>query len=168
MITLDTGQVVLMRPIKPEDEPAHHIFHQRTKPQDIYFRFFSAVSNLTHNQMARYTQIDYDREMAFIVTMKNEQGEPETIGVIRTVCDADNNEAEFAIIVRSDMQKQGIGRKLMEKMITYCNSRGTRRLVGRTLVDNKAMQKLALKFKFKAIYQSEDNVIDLCLDLQPG
>ena len=105
--------------------------------------------------------------MAFIVNMKNERGDPETIGVIRAVSDADNNEAEFAIIVRSDMQRKGIGRKLMEKLVTYCNTRGTRRLVGLTLVDNKAMQKLAMKFKFKAIYQSEDNVIDLCLDLQP-
>ena len=69
--------------------------------------------------------------MAFIVNMKNERGDPETIGVIRAVSDADNNEAEFAIIVRSDMQRKGIGRKLMEKLVTYCNTRGTRRLACR-------------------------------------
>ena len=111
--------------------------------------------------------------MAFIVNMKNERGDPETIGVIRAVSDADNNEAEFAIIVRSDMQRKGIGRKLMEKLVTYCNTRGTRRLVGRTLVDNKAMQNehvkeafgltgeydLLLKLKFNGIDEFNDFVL---------
>ncbi|HKK15114.1 MAG TPA: acetate--CoA ligase family protein, partial [Gammaproteobacteria bacterium] len=85
---LGDGTDALVRPIKPEDEPAHHEFLRNTKPRDIYFRFFRAVNNLSHSQMARFTQIDYDREMAFIVVIRNEKGEKETAGVIRAVSDA--------------------------------------------------------------------------------
>ena len=127
---LTNGMQLLLRPIKPEDEPAHHYFLTHTDPKDIYFRFFRSVSNLSHSQMARFTQIDYDREMAFIASRKNEQGENETIGVVRAVSYADDREAEFAIIVRSDMQNLGIGKKLMEKIIDYIRARGIKKLTG--------------------------------------
>jgi acetyltransferase len=163
---ITSGQEVLIRPIRPEDETAHHFFISHTKPEDVYFRFFRAVNNLSHSQMARFTQIDYDREMAFIVVKKNEEGIDETIAVIRVVSDADNNEAEFAIIVRSDMQKQGIGHKLMRKMIEYCRERGTNRLIAQTLSNNYAMQKLAKHFDFTMTHNKDDEqTVSLSLDL---
>ncbi len=163
---LSSGQEILIRPIRPEDEPAHHLLLEQTKPEDIYFRFFRAVNNLSHSQMARFTQIDYDREMAFIAIRKNEKGEEETIAVIRIVSDANNNEAEFAIIVRSDMHKQGIGSRLMNKMIEYCLERGTKRLVAQTQVTNQAMQSLAKKLNFiKTKNEDDKQTVSLSLDL---
>ena len=163
--TLTSGEEVLIRPIKPEDEMAHHVFLKHTKPEDVYFRFFRAVSNISHSQIARFTQIDYDREMAFIAVRKNEQGQNETIGVIRIVSDADSQEAEFAIIVRSDMQRLGIGRKLLEKSIRYCRERGIKRLIGQTLGNNLPMQNLARQFNFKQVMDLEQQTVALSLDL---
>jgi acetyltransferase len=67
-ITIDNGQKILLRPIRPEDEAAHHDFLDKTDPRDIYFRFCKAADNFCHPFLARFTQIDYDREMAFIAT----------------------------------------------------------------------------------------------------
>ena len=162
---LENGMQLLLRPIKPEDEPAHHYFLTHTDPKDIYFRFFRSVSNLSHSQMARFTQIDYDREMAFIASRKNETGESETIGVVRAVSYADDSEAEFAIIVRTDMQNLGIGKKLMEKIIDYIRAKGIKRMTGQTLLMNTAMQNLARKLGFKTTHNLGEETIDLSLDL---
>ena len=159
------GMQLLLRPIKPEDEPAHHYFLQHTDPKDIYFRFFRSVSNLSHSQMARFTQIDYDREMAFIASKKNEQGENETVGVVRAVSYADDKEAEFAIIVKTDMQNLGIGTKLMQKIIDYVRAKGIKRMTGQTLLMNTAMQNLARKLGFKTTHNLGEETIDLALDL---
>lgn len=165
-IIIDTRQEILLRPIRPEDESAHHEFLNKTDPKDIYFRFFRAANNFCHPCLARFTQIDYDREMAFIATMKTEKNKPETLGVIRAVSDADNIEAEIAVIVRTDMQKHGIGKKLMDKMIRYCQARGTKRLTGQVLLKNQAMINLAKQFNFKVKGQADQSVIDISLDLQ--
>lgn len=165
IITIDTGQQILLRPIKPEDEPAHRKMLEQTVSRDIYFRFMRAVSYFPHMQLARFTQIDYDREMAFIATMTRD-GTPETLAVIRAVTDANNEEAEFAIIVRTDMQGHGIGSRLLDKIIRYCRERGTTRLVGLTLPENREMIKLSKKFHFDNQVSMENQVVQLHLDLQ--
>jgi acetyltransferase len=162
---LSTGENICIRPIKPEDEEAHAYFLSHTKPEDIYFRFFRAANNLTHSQLARFTQIDYDREMAFIARQKNDQGVYETIGVIRLVCDSDNVEAEFAIIIRSDRQKLGIGYRLMQKAIDYSRDKQTIKLIGATMVENHGMQRLAKKFGFKEVRDDEEKIFRLYLEL---
>lgn len=164
-ITLNDGQKILLRPIKPEDEPAHHDFLNKLASQDLYYRFFRAVNKMTHPTLARFTQIDYDREMAFIAVGEDENGEPETLGVARAVADADNEEAEFAIIVRSDRHGRGLGQQLMGKLIRYCRERGTQRLLGQTLRENQSMRKLAEKFDFKTSSTSDNDVVCLKLDL---
>jgi acetyltransferase len=103
------GRQVLMRPIRPEDEPKHYEFLSRLTPEDVRFRFFSAVRQLPHSQMARFTQIDYEREMAFVATAPDGGNEPETLGVVRVVTEPNNETAEFAIVVRSDLKGQGFG-----------------------------------------------------------
>lgn len=163
---LTSGAEILIRPIKPEDEMAHHEFFSHINQEDIYFRFFRAVNNFSHSQMAHFTQIDYDREMAFIVILKNSAGNNETIAVSRVVSDADNIEAEFAVLVRSDMQQKGVGNKLMSKTIDYCREHGTKRLVAHTLVINIPMQKLAKKFNFiKVDHDNDQQTISLRLEL---
>ncbi|RPH64231.1 MAG: GNAT family N-acetyltransferase [Burkholderiales bacterium] len=143
------GRAIVLRPIRPEDEPAHHALIACMSPEDLRLRFFSYVRELRHAQMARLTQVDYDREMAFIATAPGEDGEPETLGVVRTVTDPDNQSAEFAILVRSDLKGQGLGVLLMNKIIDYCRSRGTGEIKGLILASNEAMLRLARRLGFR-------------------
>ncbi|HRO58418.1 MAG TPA: GNAT family N-acetyltransferase, partial [Burkholderiaceae bacterium] len=140
---------VLLRPIRPEDEPAHHALIARMTPEDLRMRFFNPVKQLQHAQMARLTQVDYDREMAFIATAPDESGQPETLGVVRAAVDPDNQTAEFAILVRSDLKGQGLGRLLMEKIVDYCRSRGTGEIEGTIIESNQAMIALARRLGFR-------------------
>jgi acetyltransferase len=116
----------------------------------------------SHAELANWTQIDYDREMAFIVSAPKLSGAGfETLGVVRAVTDADNIRSEFSIVIRDDMQGEGLGVMLMQKTIDYCTSRGTLQLVGSTMPSNKGMQGLARKLGFKISYNMEEDVVDM-------
>ncbi len=164
-VRLSDGRQITLRPIRPEDEPAHHTFISRLSPEDIRFRFFGLLREIPHSQMARFTQVDYDREMAFIATAPDEQGKPETLGVVRAIADPNNQRAEFAIVVRSDLQRQGLGKHLMRKMVAYVRARGTGELFMQTLRDNTAMQRLAKSFGFET-RPGDDDTMDLSLRLR--
>ncbi|WP_027182672.1 bifunctional acetate--CoA ligase family protein/GNAT family N-acetyltransferase [Desulfovibrio inopinatus] len=162
---LSNGQQVLLRPIKPEDEPAHYDFFTYLEPEDLRFRFFGIVRELSHREMARLTQIDYEREMAFIASATRDDGTPETLGVVRASLKPDINWAEFAIIIRSDQKGQRLGSILMDKMIRFLKDRGIATVTGQALVDNKGMQGLARKFGFKIIKDIDEDVVDMRLSL---
>jgi len=159
------GRSLMLRPIRPEDDPAHHALFSKLKPEDIRFRFFRAVRELPRSDYARYTQIDYDRKMTFIATRKDAQGDPETLGVVRVVADPDNASAEFAIVVRSDLKGLGLGSILMDKIIRYCRDRCTSELCGEVLAVNRAMQALARKLGFVISTGSEEGIRSLSLEL---
>jgi acetyltransferase len=150
------GRQLLLRPIRPEDEPQHRQLLARISADDIQFRFFHAKREFAHTELARFTQIDYDREMAFIATELNAAGVPETLGVARAVADPDNTSAEFAVLVRSDLKGKGLGRALLDKLIRYCRDRGTRELTGEVLISNTRMLKLTAGLGFKASVMPED------------
>jgi len=137
------GQPLLLRPIRPEDEAQHRAFVERLAPEDLHFRFFSWRRELSRSELARLTQIDYDREMAFIAVREQADGTPETLGVARAVIDPDNIEAELGVIVRSDLKGEGLGSLLLDKLIAFLAQRGTQRLVAFVLRDNAAMRDLA-------------------------
>jgi acetyltransferase len=158
------GERILLRPIRPEDEPEHRRFFNRLDAQDIRFRFFGQIRQLPHSQIARFTQIDYDREMAFIAT-RTSDGQPQTLGVVRAVADPDNTRAEFAIIVSSKLKGKGLGKTLLAKMIRYCRERGTRELIGEVLAENSRMLGLAKRFGFISSRLSREDVVGLTLDL---
>lgn len=164
-ITLQSGRKLFVRPIRPEDELEHHAFLSRLTPQDVRFRFFGQVRELPHSQMARLTQIDFDREMAFLVKENSGSSAGETLGVVRTVTDPDNERAEFSIVVRSDMKGQGLGQALLGKMITYCRERGTKQMVGQILNDNTAMRGLVKHLGFKTRYVAEEGIMEAILVL---
>jgi acetyltransferase len=136
------GREILLRPIRPEDEPAHARFLASVAPADLHLRFFHAVRSFSHSELARFTQIDYDREMAIIATSGG-VGAAETLGVVRAISDPDGTTAEFAILVRSDIAGRGLGRLLMEKIIGYCRSRGISRITGDVLASNARMLSFA-------------------------
>ena len=130
------GEILSIRPIRPEDAVAHGEFFRRLSPEDVRFRFFSAMRELSHEQMARLTQIDYEREMAF-VAVRDATGE--TVGVSRLVRDLNGTEGEFAVVVQPDMKGRGLARHLMERMMDWGRSQGVSAVVGQVLSDNQPM-----------------------------
>jgi acetyltransferase len=154
--TLDwQGFQVTVRPIRPEDEAAHHDFVEAMTPEDLRLRFFGAVGSFDHSQLARMTQIDYDREMALIATVQSEEGFTRTLGVVRAVADPDNETAEFAVAVRSDQKGRRLGQLLMDRIIKYARVRGIHWLVGEALRENTPMIGLAKASGF-TITRTED------------
>jgi acetyltransferase len=163
------GRAIALRPIRPEDEAQHREFIEVMEADDMRMRFFHTVRELPRTELARLTQIDYEREMAFIAEGMDESGRPQTLGTARAVSDPDNIEAEFAVIVRSDLKGLGLGRLLMDKLVRYATTHGTERLVGTVLRENKAMQRLAFALGFTADTgkQREPDLISIVLPLRP-
>jgi acetyltransferase len=160
------GAPLLLRPVRPEDGPAHLRFFASLTPDDVRYRMFVRVRELQPSQLARFTQIDYDREMAFIATRPGPDGLPETLAVGRVVADPDNVSAEFAVTVRSDLKGHGLGRILMQKLIDYCRARGTREIVGEVLPQNSRMIALVRKLGFVVSPSGEEGVRKLTLTLR--
>jgi acetyltransferase len=161
------GKPVLLRPIKPEDGPEHIVFFNALDPEDVRYRMFIRIRELQPSQLARLTQIDYDREMAFIAARKREEGGWETLGVARAVTDPDNVAAEFAIIVRSDLKGQGLGLILMTKLLDYCRGRGTQRIEGEALSHNLRLLNLARRLDFELGPAPEPGTVLLTRSLRP-
>jgi acetyltransferase len=164
--TLDwRGQRLTIRPIRPEDEAAHRAFVEAMSPDDLRLRFFAAVRGFDHSQLARMTQIDYDREMALIVTQIDANGDAQTFGVVRAIADPDNECAEFAVAVRSDMKGKGLGKLLMARIIDYARARGTRFLTGEILRENAAMLALAKGSGFEMLASDDPAIVSVRLAL---
>ncbi|WP_348014292.1 bifunctional acetate--CoA ligase family protein/GNAT family N-acetyltransferase [Roseateles sp.] len=144
------GGPIVLRPVRPEDEPLHRAFVAMLAPQDLRMRFFSVRRELPRSEFARLTQIDYAREMAFIAVRTLPDGSAQTLGVVRAVIDPDNVDAEFAIIVRSDLKGHGLGSLLLRKMTDFLAGRGTRRVLGYVLRENEAMHRLVRSHGFVA------------------
>ena len=137
------------------------------QPQDLRLRFFNARRELPHSELARLAQIDYAREMAFIAVRTPPDGTAQTLGVVRAIIDPDNVDAEFAIIVRSDLKGQGLARLLLRKMIDFLARRGTQRMVGYVLRENEAMRELAQSQGFVVdAVASDADALFLALTLQ--
>jgi acetyltransferase len=153
------GMHITVRPIRPEDEEAHRAFVAANTAEDLRLRFFGAVRTFDHSQLARMTQIDYDREMALIVTRTGIDGTPETLGVARAIADPDNESAEFAVAARSDMKGQGLGSLLLTRIIDYAKRRGTRWMIGEALRENAGMIALARNAGFEVTRTEDPGVV---------
>jgi acetyltransferase len=163
-------QVLTLRPIRPEDEAQHRSFLEKLDPEDIRLRVFYSRRTIEHSELARLTQIDYAREMAFIATRIGPGNAEETLGAVRAAVDPDNHTAEFGVIVRSDLKGSGLGHRLMNKMIEHLRARGTQRLVGTVLRVNTGMLELARALGFQESSSPSDpgdhEVRLVTLDLQ--
>jgi acetyltransferase len=160
------GRAMTVRPIRPQDGPAHEEFFNALAPEDLHFPLFLRVHEMQPSQLARFTQIDYDREMAFIATALTPGGKAETLGVARVVVDPDNVKATCTVVVRSDLKRRGLGQLLMNKLIVYCQKRGTGEIVGETLSQNVPVINLARQFGFKVERRDNDQTIQLRLVLE--
>jgi acetyltransferase len=144
------GRELTLRPIRPEDEAEHRALFELLAPEVVRLRFFSVRREMPRSELARLVQIDYAREMAFVALARRPDGSHETLGVARSVADPDNIEAEFAIIVRSDMKRRGLGHLLLDKLVRDQRAHGTERLVGEVLQENLPMRELARSLGFGA------------------
>jgi acetyltransferase len=159
------GRALLLRPIRADDAAGHRRFLARVSSEDLRTRFLAAVHELPESDLAHFTRIDYEREMAFIAVATEGAEAGEILGVARACAGPDSTAAEFAVLVRSDLKGQGLGTLLMRKLIRYCREHGAGELWGSVLSENGVMLHLAEKLGFR-VRRRELNVVEIVLDLQ--
>lgn len=167
--TARDGRQVVIRPIRPEDAAAHAEAFRNLAPEDVRWRFFSQLKELPAAQIARMTQIDYDREMAFVAVETPEGGVPRTVGVARLIREPGLRQGEFAVITLPAWKGQGLGRQLMERLMEWARDHALERIVGQVLVDNQPMLGFVRALGFTLRRSAEDEeVMDAILDLRPS
>jgi acetyltransferase len=158
-IELGDGRKLLLRPIKAEDEPSLRAGFDKLTPEEVRLRFFLPMKTLDHLMAARLSQINYDREMALILTDPGAPGTTEIYGVAGISADPNNERAEYALIVRSDMVGMGLGTILLNKILAYAKARGIREVFGDVLRDNSKMLRLCEDLGFATTHAPEDFTI---------
>jgi acetyltransferase len=146
--TAADGRTLLLRPIVPEDEPALLETFDDLTQEEIRLRFHSPLKVLTHMMAARFTQLDYDREMALVLTEPGTPGKTPIHGVVRLHTDPDHEHGDFAILVQHAMTGKGLGTHMLERIIDYARQRGLTEIGGDVLNENKVMLALARKLGF--------------------
>lgn len=142
---LRDGTRILVRPVRPEDEPLYGPFLATVTQNDLRLRFFAPVKEFGHSFIARFTQIDYARAMAFIAI---EESSGKMLGVVRLHADADYDSGEYAVLVRSDLQGRGLGYLLMQMIIEYARAEGLKTIEGQVLSENNAMLAMCRELGF--------------------
>ncbi len=158
-IQLPDGMEITIRPIRPEDAEMEKDFVARMSDESKYFRFMDTIRELTQPMLVRFTQIDYDREMALVATIEDENGMEKQIGVSRYVTNPDGESVEFALAVADDWQKHGIGRKLMTALIDCARMKGYRAVVGDVLALNTKMFRLMTSLGFTIHPHPDDTAV---------
>ena len=157
---------VRLRPIRPEDAVAEQAFVASLSEQSRYLRFMQHLSALTPRMLARFTQVDYDREMAMIAVHGAPPNE-KIVGVVRYAANPDHESAEFAVTVADDWHGKGLGKALMRSIIDIATRRGFRRLMGVVLSINAPMLRLAQALGFNAAADPNDREqVIVTLDLK--
>ena len=156
------GGAVLLRPIRPGDAAAYAELIARSGAEDLRMRFATLARRLPESDLARYTQIDYDREMAFVAAAG-----AEIVGEVRLFRYPDGETAEFGLLVRSDRQRRGLGRALLGKAIDYLRARGSAALIGQIAAHNTAMLALARACGMELEAIPEANLVIAHLRLRP-
>jgi acetyltransferase len=142
---LPDGTALLVRPIRPEDERLYGAFFAGVTPDDLRLRFFAPIREFSHAFIARMTQLDYARAMAFVAI---EQTTGDLLGVGRLHAKANYDTAEYAVLVRSDVKGRGIGWLLMQTILEYARSEGLQRVEGQVLNENTTMLTMCRKLGF--------------------
>jgi acetyltransferase len=140
------GWRVFVRPIRPEDEPLIHEFLRHVTPQDLRLRFFASMKQFTHEFIARLTQLDYARAMAFVAF---DESTDQMVGVVRIHSDSIYENGEYAILLRSDLKGRGLGWALMQLIIEYAKSEGLKTISGDVLQENTVMLEMCRNLGFE-------------------
>ena len=147
-ITDRSGKLYSLRPVRPEDAGNLQAMIAACDSEDIRMRFFSSLRSLPEALAKRLTQIDYDREMAFVAAKDSGAGS-EFGGVVRLALDPDRERAEYAVIVRSELKGTGLGYSLMRKIIEYARSIEVKQIFGDVLAENEPMLSMCREFEFR-------------------
>lgn len=153
---LPDGTDVLVRPIRPEDAEIEQDFVKNLSAESKYFRFMQSMEELTPMMLARFTQIDYDREMALVAVVNEHRPDASILGVVRYVSNPDRQSCEFALTVADDWQKKGIGRQLMQRLMMVARDRGIEIMEGEVLSANSKMLRLCERLGFRTVRQAEE------------
>lgn len=161
--TMRNKEVAIIRPIKPEDEPMEAKMFEEFSKETERHRFFHTIKDITHELLQRYTQIDYDREIALIAEARDREGEgksAETIkkmaGVARLISDPNDETAEFAIVVADPWQGQGLGNKLTDEILKVARDRRIKKVYARFLKDNESIIHMFEKRDFEIDLSGEN------------
>lgn len=147
--TLSDGTVVLLRPIKPEDEPLEYEMLTSLSETTLKERFFSAIKDITHEMLIRFCNIDYDREMAIVVEIK-QADKRRIVGIGRLIVDSGFKTSQFAVLVHDDFQGKGVGYMLLDMMIGIAQEKGMEEIYGIVLTDNQRMLRLCNRLGFSS------------------
>ena len=162
---LADGTPVIIRPIRPEDAIIERDFVNGLSERSRYLRFMYALQEITPEALSRFTQIDYDREMALIAIVQ-EEGKEKLVGVARYYTLPDPKSCEFAIVIADDWQHRGIARRLMAALVEAARDGRHTRMIGTVLAENRRMLKFVKSLGFEAEPSAEDaQLVDVSLDL---
>lgn len=156
------GTPVILRPIKPEDEPLWHEMLSTFSKETIRFRFFHHIGEITHEFATRYCFIDYEREIGIVAEVE-ENGQRKLIGVGRFVSDPDMETAELAVVVGDPWQGQGVGSTLTDYCIEIARERGVKKIIAEMLPDNEIILGMLRRRGFEL--EREEDVIKGILPL---
>jgi acetyltransferase len=165
---LDVDRIgkLTLRPIRPEDEPLLVDMLKSSEAEDVRLRFLSPMRKFPHALAARLAQIDYDREMAFVALREAaDEGVPKLLGVARLIADPQNENAEFAVMVRSDLKGHGLGYILMNAIVAHARRRGIKAIVGEVLSENETMLRMARELGFDRRETVAPGIVEVRLNL---
>ena len=156
------GKEVVIRPIRPEDEPMMIEFHKKLSERSVYLRYFQPLKltqRTAHERLTRACFIDYNREMALVAESQNEAGEPEILAVGRLSKLHGRDEAELAAVATDTAQHKGLGTELYSRLIEFARDEKLKLVVSNMLPENREMRALCVKHGFKMFSSLEDNMI---------
>jgi acetyltransferase len=163
------GTEILVRPIRPEDEPMLVKFHETLSDRSVYFRYFHMIKlsqRIAHERLTRMCFIDYDREMALVAECREEKcAEDRILGVGRLTKLHGTNEAEFAVVVSDSWQRQGIGTELLTRLIEFARNEKLSCIKADILLDNQEMVNLAKKLGFSITPAEDPSMVTASMDL---
>lgn len=166
---LRDGTPVVIRPIRPDDEPLIIKFHEPLSERTIYYYFFSPMKlsqRIAHDRLARICFLDYDRQISLVTDYKDPKtGEHKILGVGRLIKQHGRSDAEFAMIIADACQNQGLGHELLKRLIQIGRNEKLTRITADILPDNRPMQRVCEKLGFKIQRSADDPMIKACLDL---
>ncbi|MEM0445187.1 MAG: GNAT family N-acetyltransferase [Nitrososphaerota archaeon] len=157
---LKDGREVLLRPIRPEDEPLEYELIKGLSEESSRFRFFQVIKEVTHEMLVRFCNIDYDREIA-IIAEYSDRGRKRNVGVGRLIIEPERNRGEFAVLVADDFQGKGLGTKLLDMIIEIAQDKGLESIYGIVLPENTRMIGLCKKFGFDIKHGKDEVLVEL-------
>ncbi len=159
---LNDGTHVLIRPIRPEDEPLLVEFHKTLSEQSVYLRYFHPIplsERIAHERLTRICFVNYEREIALVAERRDARGDPHVIGVGRLIKLRGGLEAEFAVLVTDAYQQQGLGRELLSRLVQIGRQEGVVRITADILPENTGMIRVSEQVGFTCKYDAEEGVV---------